>query len=155
MPCGRLNRLSETLSYKVRRAETAAGSALRRRFVETRDGLALLHRIVAAALYVIVLRSGSGIRMVQEFLRYAGLEDVVASSYGTLQRRQKLLEEAIVTFGAEQKAALSEQMPDKSLTLAEDETFQGGRPCLVAMDVVSNFLLVEEFADDRAARGPR
>lgn len=138
-----------TLVYKVQRAETPRGGSRWRRFVETAEGVGRLHRIVVAALYVIVLRSGGGIRMVQEFLELAGLDDVVASSFGSLQRAQRDLEEAIVAFGDTQKAVLSAQMPSKVLTLAEDETFQGGRPCLVAMDVVSNFLLVEAFADDR------
>lgn len=140
-----------TLTYMVRRAEAPDGGELWRRFVETPSGLERLHRIVLAALYVIVLRSGGGIRMVQEFLRYAGLDDVVASGYGTLQRRQRALEDAIVAFGSQQTRELGERMPEKELTLAQDETFHGGRPCLVAMDVISNYLLVEQFADDRTA----
>lgn|GEM_PF-6638518 len=29
--------------------------------------------------------------------------------------------------------------------------FRGGRPCLVAIEVVSNYILLEKFTEDRAA----
>ena len=58
-----------TLSFMVRRAKQVEGSTLWQRLVETPFGVMLLHRVMLAALYVIVLRSGGGIRMVQEFLQ--------------------------------------------------------------------------------------
>ena len=145
-----LNGVSRSrVGYMVRRAQKVEGSELWKQFVETGYGLFTLHRIVLAALYVIVLRAGGGIRMVEEFLRLCGLDDVVASSYGTLQRRQKELEEMVIAFSEEQTEQLSAQMEEKAITLAEDETFHGGKPCLVAMDVMSNFILLEEYANDR------
>ena len=121
------------------------------RFVETPGGLRLVHRIVLAAMYVITQCCGGGIRQVCEFLVRSGLSDVVASSFGSTQRAVKAMEEEVIAFGEAEHERLGSQMKPKSITLAEDETFHGGAPCLVAMDVVSNFLLVEEYAPDRKA----
>ena len=138
-----------TLSFMVRRAKQVEGSTLWQRLVETPFGVMLLHRVMLAALYVIVLRSGGGIRMVQEFLQLCGLRDVMATGYGSLQRSLRELEEEVCAFGRDETARLSELMTSKAITLAEDETFHGARPCLVAMDTASNFILVEEYAADR------
>ena len=42
-------------------------------------------------------------------------------------------------------------MPLKKITVAEDETFHS-ETCLVSMEVVSNFILLEKYADDRTAK---
>ncbi len=121
------------------------------RFVETPNGLRLVHRIVLAAMYVITQCCGGGIRQVCEFLVRSGLSSVVASSFGSVRRAVKAMEEKTIAFGAAERDRLGQKMKPKSITLAEDETFHGGVPCLVAMEVVSNFLLVEEYASDRRA----
>jgi hypothetical protein len=39
----------------------------------------------------------------------------------------------------------------KKITVALDEMFRGRQPCLVAIEVVSNFILLEKFSEDRKA----
>ena len=61
------------------------------------------------------------------------------------------MEESIGQFGELQRERLSSRMPPKPITLTEDVTFHVRKPCLVASDPVSDFLFIEEYADDRRA----
>ena len=89
-------------------------------------------------------------RVVCEFLELSGLSAFVAASYGHQQAFNAQLEEAIVAGASEQRAALAAGMPARSITVAEDETWLGPMS-LVAIEAVSNFILLEQFAEDRSA----
>jgi hypothetical protein len=119
--------------------------------VESPEGLAVLHQIVTAATYVITQVVGGGYRAVSTFLELSGLSQLVAAGYGTQHEAVKAMEETIVEFGQDEQARLGSQMAPKSITVAEDETFHGSHPCLVAIEPVSNFIVLEEYADDRRA----
>jgi len=93
----------------------------------------------------------SGIRGVQEYLRLTGLDRFVASSNGALQKFWEHCEEAILKFGEEQEKKLTSEMRHRKITLGLDEMFRGRRPCLVAIEVVSNYILLEKFTEDRRA----
>jgi len=119
-------------------------------FLETPCGSAWLRRVVLAAVLVMTLRGPEGIRLVCEFLQLCGLAEVVAASFGSVQKlTQQMLQEAVV-FGAEQRARLGQTMPHKVVTVCEDETFHP-QPCLVAIEPVSNFILLERYVDRRDA----
>jgi hypothetical protein len=55
-----------------------------------------------------------------------------------------------VACAAEQRATLAEGMPARAITIAEDETWLGPMP-LVAIEAVSGFILLGQFAKDRSA----
>ncbi|MFU8804669.1 MAG: hypothetical protein ACNA8W_12720, partial [Bradymonadaceae bacterium] len=129
-----------TVIYRARRVEAGESPEKWRWLVENPEGLRFLARIVFTAMYVITIRCGGGVRMVMEFLERSGLSEVVAAGYGSVQRRVLEMEKAVVDFGAEEVERLAARMSALSLTLAEDETFHGGKPCLVAMDPVSGFI---------------
>ncbi len=116
--------------------------------VESPEGLLLLHRIVLAAMFVIVELAGGGVRQMCRFLELSGLWRVVASGYGTQQQDVKAMEEAIVRYGKANHQELGSAMKPRDITVTRDETFHE-RPCLVAMEPVSNYILVERHADDR------
>jgi hypothetical protein len=111
-------------------------------------GLTFLHKTVSAALFVIQYRN-SGSRGLQEFLQLSGLDRWVASSTGTMYSFAHRWEAEIASFGREQQRALSEGMPRRKIALSEDETFHVGRPCLVAIELLSNYILVEKYAEQR------
>jgi len=119
-------------------------------FLETPSGLAWLHRVVLAAVFVMTLRGPEGIRLVCEFLRLCGLDEVVAASFGSVQKLTQQLQQEVVTFGEEQQARLGQTMSPKVITVCEDETFHP-QPCLVAIEPVSNFILLERYVDRRDA----
>lgn len=93
----------------------------------------------------------NGIRGIQEYLRLTKLDRFVACSDGALQSFCTRYEKAIIQFGEEQEQQLAVGMAHRKITLGLDEMFRGHRPCLVAMDVVSNYIFLEKFTEDRTA----
>jgi len=119
-------------------------------FLETPSGLAWLRQLVMAAVFVMTLRGPEGIRLVCEFLQLSGLAEVVAASFGAVQKLTQQMLQEVVAFGAEQRARLGQAMPPKEVTVCEDETFHP-QPCLVAIEPASNFILLERYVDRRDA----
>jgi hypothetical protein len=78
------------------------------------------------------------------------LDQFIASSYGAQQKFAASMEQSIERFGQEEQARLAPLMPLREITLCEDETFHP-QICLVAIEPVSNFLLLEKYADARDA----
>jgi len=120
------------------------------RFFETPAGIALLHRVVLAAIVTIRLMGAGGIRMVQMFLRLSGLSRYVASSYGALQSYGKQVEQGLMAYEDQERPRLGAQMRAKLLTVCLDETFHPAI-CLVGMEPVSGFILVERYSARRDA----
>jgi len=140
-----------TMRYWVSRAASCEAPPEFIAFIESPVGLEVLHRVVLAAQFVLTQVVGAGVRPMSSFLELSGLWRVVATGYGTQQEAVKAMEDAIVAFGKEQHQELATQMQPQSITVAQDETFQHGEPCLVAIESVSNYILLEEQAEDRRA----
>ena len=119
-----------------------------RDFFHTPEGLVFLHRITLTAEFVITQVCGAGIGAIQTFYELAQLDTLTASSTGTLHKRLSTLEKNLVDYGEQQFKNLGQAMPPKAVTCALDETFPSGI-CLVGMEVESNFILLEQFADKR------
>ncbi len=118
------------------------------KLAESPEGLAILHQIVMAALFVITQLAPGSIRMACTFLALSGLNEFVASSYGSVQKVVKAMEEQLVLFGRLELERLGKLMTPKKITILEDETFHP-QICLVAMDGASGFILLEMYADSR------
>jgi len=119
-------------------------------FVETPEGVAWLRTVLVAAHWCITELGGGGVRVVCQFLELSGLSAFVGAAYGSQQAFHAALEQHIVAGAAEQRAQLAQAMPHRTLTAAEDETWQDGMR-LVALDPVSGFILVEQVAETRSA----
>jgi hypothetical protein len=122
-----------------------------RRFFETPEGLRLLHRIVTAALVVIVLMGGNGVALVRAFLVWCGLDGLVACSDRHLHGRVSALHDAVGAWGDAERARLAVTMPTRALSICADETFHDGM-LLVAQEPRSGFLLVEKRSERRDAQ---
>ncbi len=120
-------------------------------FFESPHGLAVLHQIVTAATFVQTQVIGGGVRSVCTFLELSGLQRFSAASYGTQHGAVATMEKTIVEFGQAETQRLSSTMREKDITVAMDETFHSGRTCLLGIEPVSNFILAEEYADNRRA----
>lgn len=119
-------------------------------FLETPVGADFLQRNILAVMKL--MKCGPcGIRGMQEYLRNTGLDCFVASSEGALQNFWSRCETHILEFGDCEEERLAADMRHKKITAGLDELFRGGRPCLVAIEVVSNYILLEKFTDDRKA----
>ena len=130
-------------------ASTEVPEALAAFFVSV-EGVQWLHRLVLALQFVITLRAGGGVRLVCECLELSGLSAFVGASYGSQQGLNAALEQAVVAIAAEQRAALAEHMAPRAMTVCEDETFHPAI-CLVALEPVSGFIVLEQYAKDRTA----
>jgi hypothetical protein len=120
-------------------------------FFRSGCGEAVLRRIVLAALCTFQLQGACGIRQVGAFLDRAGLDRFVASSRGALHRLSAHLESDLVAFRDSEQPVLAGQMKPTTITLIPDEHFHSGKPCLVAIEPVSNFIAVECYRDRRDA----
>jgi len=119
-------------------------------FFESSVGVAFLHRVVLAAHLVMTLVGPCGIRLVCLFLELTGLDHFVAASYGPQQQVATALEKAVVKFGQTEQQRLTAGMHPKEIAVCEDETFHP-ETCLVAIEPVSDFILVEKYAESRSA----
>jgi hypothetical protein len=101
------------------------------------------------ALHLVCVEVGAcGIRLVCLLLNLTGLDRLVAASYGAQQQVNLQVEQAIVDYRQAETARLAKDMPRKTITVTQDETFTGGL-CLVATEPVSNFIILEQLAQAR------
>jgi hypothetical protein len=117
-------------------------------------GEAFLRRLVCSILFVFTEHNACGLRQVGLCLRLAQLDAFVGSSYGALHRLAASMEAELPIFEAQQRPLLAEQMRRagrRPLTACCDENFHGPQMCLVAVEPVSGFLLLEAYADNRDA----
>jgi hypothetical protein len=119
-------------------------------FFETPAGVAFLHRLILAAHFVMTLLGPCGVRLVCLFLELSGLDRFVAASYTPQWKVSVAMAEAIGEFEQAEKERLGQEMAPKQITVCEDETFHP-ETCLVAIEPVSNFILLEKYTADRKA----
>lgn len=119
-------------------------------FFASVEGVHWLHRLVLALQFVITVRAGGRVRLVCDCLELSGLSAFVGASPGSRQPLNAALEQAVVAIVAEQRAALAEDMAPRAVTVCEDETFHPAI-CLVALEPVSGFIVLEKYAADRTA----
>lgn len=113
-------------------------------------GVAFLHRLVLAAHFVTSFLGPGGVRLVCTFLELSGLSPFVASSYSPQRKVSKAIEKEICAFEKEEEARLATEMKPQKISVAQDET-EHARSCLVAIEPVSNYILLEKYAENRKA----
>ena len=119
-------------------------------FCDSSEGLRFLHRLLVAVHLVFVLAHDCGLRSVGWFLELSGLDEFLPPSYGAQQSFATQLEQCLAEFGQQEDRRLAAGMPPREITACEDETFHP-QICLVAIEPVSNFLLLEQYAAYRDA----
>lgn len=139
-----------TLQHWQRRKDAVDASPEVVAFFESPAGVQFLHRLVLAAHFSMAQVGPCGIRLVCQFLELSHLSRFVGASYGPHQKVAVAMEQAIVTFGQEEDKRLSAGMNSKQITVCQDETFHP-QPCLVAIEPVSNFILLEQYAPNRTS----
>jgi len=119
-------------------------------FFESPIGLAFLHQLIGAAHLVFVQANDCGIRSFCWFLELSRMNTFVAASYGAQQAVASQMESLIATFGQEEDQRLAANMPAQEISVCQDETFHP-EICLVAIEPVSNFILLEQYQPQRDA----
>src|SRR6266849_4125336 len=121
-------------------------------FFRSGPGQRFLRRLVLALFVVFLFGAACGLRRLALFLRRTRLDRFVAPSQGALHDLAQEIQDNLGTFADEERPRLAEGMPHRHIAVIADENFHGGHVCLVAAEPVSNFLLVEEYADHRDAK---
>jgi len=117
-------------------------------FLDSPDGIEFLHHLHVALHLVFGQANDCGLRALSWFLKLSGLDEFLPASYGALQAFAVHLETSLAEYGQQQQ--LAADMPPREITLCEDETFHP-QICLVAIEPVSNYLLLEQYATARDA----
>jgi len=120
-------------------------------FFESPAGVNFLHLMIHALHFEFTKVGCASIHNICNFLKLCKLSGFVASSYGTHQKISDQMDLMLGKFGDMEQARLSKQMPEKRITLCEDETFHP-QVCLVGIEPVSNFIILEKYADDRSGK---
>jgi hypothetical protein len=118
--------------------------AASRAFLQSAEGIDLLHRLVVALLIVLVFQAGLGVEKVRRVLVLAGLSRRLACSASHLRGRVAEMTDMMDTFEREQKADLAPRMPHRMVVLGPDEMFRCGHMILTAPDLVTGMLLVHQ-----------
>jgi hypothetical protein len=117
-------------------------------FLESPAGLAFGQRVVEAARLVFTQMGPGGIRPMCLFLELSQLDRIVASSYGVQHKASAAMQSQIVEYGKQQRSSLASSMPQRSISLCEDETFHP-QTCLVAIEPLSGFIVLERYSQQR------
>ena len=139
-----------TLQYWQARKDNIDADPQLVEFFESPIGLAFLHRLMIALHFVFTLVGPGSPRLISLFLGLTGLQAFVASSHGSQHKVSKAMNREVAEFEQQQVPVLAAQMEPKKITVCPDETFHP-LPCLVAIEPVSNYILVEEYAAKRDA----
>ena len=109
------------------------------------------HRLYVALHLVLNQDGATGLRRIAKIIELTGLDGLAANSYGSQQKYAQAVEAAIIDYERHERPLLVKGMAQKAITTCNDESFFGGKPCLVSIEPVSNFFLLEEFALKRDA----
>jgi len=107
-----------------------------------------LRRLTVGAHFVMTMSGSGSVRQVCQFFELTGLDQFIAKSYGAQYAVSVEMEKTIVEFDQEERNRLAEFMPPKGITVCQDETFHP-ETCLVAIEPVSNFIMLEKYAESR------
>lgn len=142
---------SSTLHYWKRRRDQIDAPDPLRHFYESPAGLDHLRRQVLAAYLDFQQPGCVGIRLLLSFFEHCGLAPFLACSFGAQHRLASAVQSLILQYEQEQRPKLAACMPARKISLCEDETYLLSFPCLVAIEPVSDFIVVECYQPHRDA----
>ena len=119
-------------------------------FIQSNEGFNFLHGLFVTIMLQFVIPGSCGIRQFCIWLKISGLSNFIAGSYGTWREFILNMEEKILAFEKKERQILSKDMPEKKISLVADETFFN-EMCLVGIEPISNFILVEKYSEKRDA----
>ena len=117
-------------------------------FFESAVGEEFLHRLFVSMMFDLHEHGNASLRCLSDFLWKTQLDRFISASKSSLERAARDVECSAIQFANQEKENLSKKMPEKNISIAEDETFPNGT-CMVAMELRSNFILLERMVPDR------
>ena len=117
---------------------------------ETKAGQEFLQRLVSATVYDFGIKGNQGAERMSEYLQHLRIHEHVGVSASSLRTIKRDMELEIKRYQTEQEEGEREKVCEvKKVVATGDETWFGEDLYLVFMDLVSNYLIVEEQAADR------
>jgi len=117
-------------------------------FFESAVGEEFLHRLFVSMMFDLHEHGNTSLRCLSAFLKKTQLDRFISASKSSLERAAQDVECSAIQFADQEKERLSKVMPEKKISIAEDETFPNGT-CMVAMELRSNFIILEKMVPDR------
>ena len=133
-----------TLRDRKARVDALDADPLARAFFSSSVGLSVLHRLLCALHVAFPLHTPVGLHAVSLFLRLSGLDVFLGASHGAQFAFSAALQRQTALFGQHQTKLLGARMPERAITLLQDETFHP-TPLFVAIEPLSGFVLVESY----------
>jgi hypothetical protein len=118
-------------------------------FFRTPAGERFLRRLVLAAHVAFRQVGPAGLGCLRLFLQWSLLDRFVASSHGAQHALAVRIEALLVQLATQLRPLLAAGMTTKTIALVPDEHFHSPCPCLIAIEPVSNFILLEQYAAHR------
>jgi hypothetical protein len=141
-----------TLGHWLRQQDPTDVDAELASFLRGPAGEVFLQRLVLAAVLVFHQHAACGLRQISLFLQHSQLDRFVGSSYGALHNLADRLQADLADFGVLERQRMAGLMTPRQIALTGDENFHGEHPCLVAIEPVSDFIVVETYSERRDAQ---
>ncbi len=117
-------------------------------FWETSEGGTWLKRLVLAVIYHFGIKQGVGSDSLSDFFRAIQLNQQVGISASTLRRLEQEMRLQIISYETAQSKDCKPKL-GQGICVGGDETFFGGLPILVMIELASNYILTEVESPDR------
>ena len=120
-------------------------------FFESEIGQCFLERLVYAVIFHLHECGSVSLNLVSACFKDIGISKFFASSPTYLKKLARSMQDEVANFGKEQVATMSKNMSPRKISVAQDETFFNGQPCLVGIALYSNYIFLEKIVADRRA----
>lgn len=117
-------------------------------FWETPDGYQWLRLLVFATVYIFGIQQGVGCEVISRFFHLLRLHNVIGVSPTSLRRIEVQMREQILNYSDKIQQQLKNNPTTLEIRAGADETFFP-EVVLVLMDLVSGYIILEEFSQNR------
>ncbi|MFB2837757.1 DUF6399 domain-containing protein [Floridanema evergladense] len=115
---------------------------------ETPAGYQWLRLLVFATLYIFGIQQGVGCEVISRFFHLLRLQNVIGVSPTSLRRIEAQMREQILNYSSQIQQQLKNNPTTLEIRAGADETFFP-EVVLVLMDLVSGYIILEDFSQDR------
>ncbi len=112
-------------------------------------GSTCLKLLVCGIVYYFGIKQGIGSDSLSEFFKAVGLDTQVGSSPSALRRLRARMQEQILAYETAQQEHCQPKA-GQGICVGGDETFFGGLPILVMIELSSNYILTEVETENRS-----
>jgi Family of unknown function (DUF6399) len=143
--------ISKSSIHRHRKALFRAAQHPESSLWETSAGSLWLKLLVLGVIYYFGIKQGVGSESLSEFFRAIHLNEQVGISASTLRKLEQEMKTKILDYETVQ-AKDCQPKPGQGICVGGDETFFGGSPILVMIELASNYILTEVESSDRTYR---